>query len=183
MRNHPIKEATCFVCHTPFKYRWPQAKAKFCSSKCRNKDYADRHKDQINEKNRIYRTEHADKRQETLRKYHEGRGKAVAKVWRQHNWDRLKAELKARYHNDETYRKRLNSRTRSNQILRASAVPYECRGCGSTKRLHCHHINENPMDRKLINLMWLCHWCHMRLHLEERERERRTLAFLDSTST
>lgn len=163
---HETKQAECAVCGKPFSYTWPQSRAKFCSKPCRQKDYATRHSEQIKEKNKRYLVEHADSRKETLRKYHAGRGKETAIKWRSQNWERLKDEIAKRYHEDPEYRAHQLSRMKANRILKNSGVKYECCGCGITEKLHCHHINENPMDNTMSNLMWLCHWCHMRIHAE-----------------
>jgi hypothetical protein len=165
--HHP-KEAVCVTCGSAFLYTWPQAKSKFCSKTCRQKDYVMRHAEQIKNYNDRYRVERADIRKESLRKYHAGKGRVTAAQWRDRNWDRLKEELNKRYVEDPEYRGRQLSRMKAHRLLINSGIKRECSGCGSVKRLHCHHINENPFDNALTNLMWLCHWCHMRVHAESR---------------
>ena len=169
-KRKQLKKAVCLICGKSFTYCWPQTRAKFCSRSCCLKDWANRHHEEILERNRRYRTKNAETRRETLRKYHAGKGKTTARLWRQKNWDRLLEKLNERYHTDKEYRKKLHARQEANRILRKSSVKYECCGCGSTKRLHCHHVNLNTFDNDLGNLMWLCHWCHMRVHSEERRR-------------
>lgn len=170
MKKHDAQTATCQRCQTVFTFTWPHTRSKFCSLKCMKAAWRDRHRERLRAAQKVYISKHRERRRETLRKYHAGRGKQTAIKWRARNWPRLSAEILARYHSDPIYKSRQNSRLVANKKLKQSDRLYECEGCGSTKRLHCHHINLNPLDNQLENLMWLCHWCHMRIHAEIREK-------------
>lgn len=39
-----------------------------------------------------------------------------------------------------------------------------CEICGRDKKLDIHHIDENPNNNNLDNLMCLCRSCHMKIH-------------------
>lgn len=39
-----------------------------------------------------------------------------------------------------------------------------CETCGSTVRLHVHHVDGQPSNNSASNLRTLCASCHMRLH-------------------
>jgi 5-methylcytosine-specific restriction endonuclease McrA len=39
-----------------------------------------------------------------------------------------------------------------------------CWLCGKKGELHVHHINKNPKDNELSNLIVLCPKCHMKIH-------------------
>lgn len=58
------------------------------------------------------------------------------------------------------------SRERSARHVAAEAKSdvAECEMCGSTKRLHVHHRDENPLNNALDNLLKVCVRCHMRIH-------------------
>lgn len=40
----------------------------------------------------------------------------------------------------------------------------KCEKCGKTGKLDIHHIDENPNNNNLENLMCLCRSCHMKIH-------------------
>lgn len=52
-----------------------------------------------------------------------------------------------------------NSRRQSARTVKAA-----CENCGTTARLHVHHVDENPENNTPSNLMTLCATCHMRWH-------------------
>lgn len=44
-------------------------------------------------------------------------------------------------------------------------IGYEsCQECGSSENLDVHHIDENPYNNELSNLMLLCRSCHIKTH-------------------
>ena len=43
----------------------------------------------------------------------------------------------------------------------------KCELCGKTGKLDIHHIDENPNNNNLNNLMCLCRSCHMKIHRNE----------------
>lgn len=47
-----------------------------------------------------------------------------------------------------------------------------CQVCGTTERLHVHHIDRNPENNETTNLATLCASCHLKLHWRE-DREKR----------
>lgn len=171
MKEHLTQLATCSRCGTPFTFTWPHTRSKFCSHKCSRADWRDRHREQLRSAQKVYVTKFRERRRESLRQYHAGRGKRTAAEWRKRNWPNIAEKMLARYHNDPVYKRAQNSRVVACAKLKRSGRPYECEACGSTKRLHCHHANLNPLDNALDNLIWLCHWCHMRLHAEIREQD------------
>lgn len=52
------------------------------------------------------------------------------------------------------------ARTINNLFLRKD----KCEKCGKTGKLDIHHIDENPNNNNLENLMCLCRSCHMKIH-------------------
>lgn len=40
----------------------------------------------------------------------------------------------------------------------------KCETCLTSERLHIHHVDENPFNNALENLMTLCSSCHLKLH-------------------
>lgn len=52
-----------------------------------------------------------------------------------------------------------NSRRQS-----AKKVQERCESCERMGRLHVHHMDENPLNNALSNLMTLCGSCHRRIH-------------------
>lgn len=52
-----------------------------------------------------------------------------------------------------------NSRRQSSKLVKPA-----CERCGSTKRRHVHHVDENPLNNDPSNLQTLCVSCHRLLH-------------------
>lgn len=169
MTEHLPQSAICSHCGTPFTFTWPHTRSKFCSQKCSKADWRDRHRDQLRAAQKEYVTKHRERRRESLHNYYQGKGKVRAKNYRAENWDRLYARIKERYLNDPTFRKALHGRAVANAKLKRSGRIRECEACGSKKDLQCHHVNLDPTDNLLTNLMWLCRWCHTRLHAQLRD--------------
>ncbi len=40
----------------------------------------------------------------------------------------------------------------------------QCHICGSTKNLRRHHINTNPLDNRIENILLICSSCHRKIH-------------------
>ena len=47
--------------------------------------------------------------------------------------------------------------------------PHECAKCGTTEKLHVHHLDHNRRNEAVENLMILCVGCHHRHHGEKTE--------------
>ena len=166
--KHEIKRLNCPQCGIPFTAQWPRNN-KFCSRKCVVADYRKRHREEIN----AYSRNRPKKlRQAALKKYvNSDKGKETIKRNYLKRLPKLKQESAQKYKDDEHYKALILTRQKSNRVLRKSDRPYSCARCSAQKRLHCHHVDENPFNRDLSNLMWLCHWCHMRIHVEGRQSQ------------
>jgi len=42
-----------------------------------------------------------------------------------------------------------------------------CEKCATTKQIHRHHIDRNPLNNIKSNIMFLCNSCHQTLHMQE----------------
>ncbi len=51
-------------------------------------------------------------------------------------------------------------------------MPRKCCHCEVERRIHCHHIDEDPLNDKLLNLCWLCPLHHRQIHSMERRGAR-----------
>ena len=61
----------------------------------------------------------------------------------------------------------MSDRKKISQELRVfvlSLYDNECVYCGEKKFLHIHHVNEDPADNKIENLLVLCGLCHQTEH-------------------
>lgn len=161
----------CIICSTEFTTDKFHPGKKFCSRKCLLVDWRNRHREQINEYSRNRAKTAPKVRSEIGRKYHASeKGQARYKLWRDANKERIMQKMHERWKNDPHVKAVQASRQKANALLKkAPNVPYVCNGCDSRKRLHAHHKNLDPFNNSLDNLMWLCHWCHARIHAEIRE--------------
>lgn len=55
-------------------------------------------------------------------------------------------------------------RDRAVKVLLRAGFDKQCMLCGSSKKVHCHHIDENPKNNDVSNLMFLCKKCHSGVH-------------------
>lgn len=166
-----VRQANCVRCSTSFSYQWPQVRAKFCSRRCLRADWRERHRELLRNKNKEYTQRNREKRLETTRRYGNGNGREIKRRWYETNKARLMREKLVRYRTDPNFRRLHMSRAKAHKLLTKSSIEQSCLQCGNTKSLHCHHINFDPFDNRISNLVWLCHWCHMRLHAEAREEK------------
>ena len=44
----------------------------------------------------------------------------------------------------------------------------ECSSCGKVGKMDIHHINRNPFDNSLENLLVICRSCHNKIHKEKK---------------
>lgn len=57
-----------------------------------------------------------------------------------------------------------NSRSSARNIYQLFIGLDRCSQCGATENLDVHHIDQNPNNNSIDNLMLLCRSCHMKLH-------------------
>lgn len=63
-----------------------------------------------------------------------------------------------------------NSRSKGGQSRKAyhyharKLRKFECESCGTTDRLHAHHLNEDWTDNRPANVQTLCVFCHQFWH-------------------
>ncbi len=53
----------------------------------------------------------------------------------------------------------------------------QCIECGTTKRLICHHLDENHHNDILTNIAVLCRACHLRFHTSKNAELRQSMTF------
>ena len=61
---------------------------------------------------------------------------------------------------DESF-KGHRGRMYARNVLIRSGRRRECEWCGSTDKLHVHHVDHDITNGDLDNLMWLCHYCNV----------------------
>ena len=86
----------------------------------------------------------------------------------------IERERSRRRREDPVYRKFSHARAKSRSALLAIA-PKICCHCSSKKRIHCHHLGDNPLNWKIQNLCWLCTVCHRAVHSTFRLAMRRQI--------
>jgi len=57
-----------------------------------------------------------------------------------------------------------NTHTTARRINELFLSKTQCEKCGSIENLDIHHIDHNPNNNNLDNLMCLCRSCHMKIH-------------------
>jgi len=161
--------AVCAVCRKCFSRKgWPSTRQFYCSGNCRRKAYYRRHKERIlaemKEKN-----EGAGRQQRLAaqRKWNSSdRGKKLKLAWYQKNKAlRFKEYLKL-YHDDPYIKAVQRARAKSRKLLKGVEPSLECVICLNRGRISCHHVDDDPLNVDLSNLVWLCHPCHSLVHSE-----------------
>ncbi len=158
----------CLVCGSPFVREWPRSNQLFCGRACALTDYTSRNRDKINKDSEQRRT--GIDRPSVLaakRKWNASESaKAKKAKWYEDNKTVVVQMFMDRYRSDPIVKKILQSRQNARRKLKRASIPMQCKSCGFMGKLHCHHINENPLDNALENLMWLCVPCHAAVHSE-----------------
>ncbi len=157
----------CQKCRKSFTFEWPASHAKYCSKECRLAGYRKANRKKLAEKSREWVEKNRLRRLEIQRKWNNSpKGKASKAKWYGKNKQVVVKKFLAQYRGDEQFRKESRGRTNSRKYLVKSGRKRECERCGSTERLQCHHKDENPTNRSLDNLQWLCNGCHSFVHSE-----------------
>lgn len=65
--------------------------------------------------------------------------------------------------NAKKYQGQFNSLIHEKILIRDN---YQCKKCGSNNKLHIHHIDLNPLNNSLNNLITWCNSCHITYHRE-----------------
>jgi rubrerythrin len=123
-----------------------------------NKRWRETHRDHIAAYNKSYRQENTEKVREIERKYKESHVEEIkksSKEYRRKHPDRSRIRDK---NNPESAHARfaIHHQIESGKIKK----PKQCSACGNTGAIRGHH----PDYSKPLEVVWLCHKCHCRLH-------------------
>lgn len=159
----------CQCCGAKFQRKpWPATRAKYCSLYCNRKAWRIRHKDRAKAQWKTWVKRNRANRLIIQRRYNATESARVMKKrWYIKHREERNRKLLVAYHGDPKFKAVLRSRQKANAILRRASIAYICACCHSRKQLHCHHINHDPLDNRLNNLMWLCATCHAQAHSEK----------------
>ena len=91
--------------------------------------------------------------------------------WRKYNHSHreivAKKSLENYYKNKDRYieyqkihRLENNARTRDKYAIKKAGIFKICVDCGTDKKIHVHHIDFDPLNNNLNNLVYLCTVCH-----------------------
>lgn len=158
----------CCYCGTEFPDPvWPNTQGKACSIKCMKRASANRRRAFTAVRQKQYRQDHPERALATKRKYNNSEKGRLAQKRYQQTHDQVSRYLE-RYRSDPHIREIQQSRAKSRKLLR-KIRPIRCEACGleaPARRIHCHHKDDNPLNRDIANLQWLCITCHNDAHSE-----------------
>jgi len=158
---------TCPECNDPVDNSWPHQHKVYCKRSCYLAAYRRNNHDLLNEKSREWAHANRSARLSIQRRWNNSeKGLEYKRRWHEAHISERTRRYLARYHTDEMIKVLQNSRQKSRTKLIRSGAPRVCNTCGTDARLHCHHIDWNPLNRELSNLEWQCVPCHALLHSE-----------------
>ncbi len=163
----PVITALCTVCQKLFSYQWPVTKKNQCSKECWRIAYRTKNKAILVANAVEWNRSNRSRRLEIQRKWNNSKaGKIYKKGWSDSHLSEKVKKYLSRYREEEAVRLVQRAREVSRKALLKSKVPFKCAACGLVGRLHCHHLDWNPLNRDLSNLQWLCIACHALAHSE-----------------
>lgn len=125
---------------------WPQTRKKFCSDRCTDASYYQRHKAAHDAYSKAWAKRHPRKRRRISLRYQRTHAKAI---YQRNKW--REGERRAR--------------AASRKIL-LKIRPARCEAVGRHRgKIECHHRDGNPENLTSTNLMWLCVRHHRSHHL------------------
>lgn len=126
---------------------------KYCIS-CKDKHYLDYHKD--------WYWRNLENCRKSKRKWNNSSGVEYRKKWYAENKEIVNARLTA------NYLERTTSRIRANKLVKKLGWERICSECQSIEKINIHHIDQNPLNNDVTNLILLCRVCHTNLHVRKR---------------
>lgn len=154
-------EGKCKRCRKPFTFHWPATRKSYCSRACSLRDFYARNRERLNKQ-------------------------AVANYWKnpegyraiKRRWNNSEEGMKNRLqwyreHATESYARMkarggialIISRVTSRRRLVRSGRPMVCiYKPPHSGRLECHHKDHDPHNKRLSNLVWVCHGHHALRH-------------------
>lgn len=122
---------------------------KYCIT-CKDKHYLDYHKD--------WYWRNLENCRKSKRKWNNSSGVKYRKKWYAENKEIVNTRLTA------NYLERTRSRIKANRIVSNLGWKRECNSCESLEKINIHHIDQNPFNNDITNLILLCRVCHTDLH-------------------
>jgi hypothetical protein len=139
-RSPDGKTRWCKTCRHAALTRWKQANRERC-------------KEHARAANRTYRQRHWERVNAYARQYRKGHpemNREVQRRWRVNNPQAHRAQ------------KLLRRAVEAGKVLK----PTSCPQCGSAEHVSAHHFDYS----KPLDVVWLCHRCHMAIHAPEWQR-------------
>lgn len=153
--------ATCPHCQVEFNPIGKHPRKTYCSKKCQQNA-------QFRRNSAYYKARYEAQKQRILGICREYRKRPEVQEMRSGYYLKYKPKDQAnranRYRMESWYRERNRSRGRAREKLRKLIPDRICCHCSGTKRVICHHVDENPLNNSSANLCWLCSQCHGILH-------------------
>jgi len=139
----------------------------------KSKEYYEKNKDFINQRKREkYTSIPIGEKKRYSQKYYENHKEEICKRSREHYKNFSDKQKKHNVERVKIWRQKNRQKIRAwsavgNALLRGNMVkPNQCEFCMKKDvRLHAHHEDyEKPLE-----VLWLCHECHMKIHKNERK--------------
>lgn len=118
-----------------------------------------KNKDKLNTRSKVWYWNNLSKARKSKRRWNNSEsGKKYRREYYLIHKETIHGNLKK-------YKDASNARIRSARNLRKTGIHWVCSNChDANKKAIVHHIDENPFNEELDNLMLLCRDCHSDMH-------------------
>lgn len=177
--TYNYKHKLCLFCNTLYK---PASSVQKYCDKCRVKAnrtkkivWEKKNREKLNTKSKVWYWKNlANARQSKRRWNNSESGKVYRKKYYLDNKEAVYKSLEK--HKEAAY-----ARIKSARKLRRTGIKWICSNChDSLKKPNVHHVDLNPFNDDLKNLMLLCRDCHSDLHHDLNLRLRQQSPYLPS---
>lgn len=161
--TYNYKSKSCIRCRVIYS---PRSSSQKVCKECREarsrevkKEWGIKNKQHLAKKNKEWYWKNLGKARQIKRRWNLSES---GKIYRKNYYNEHKDQV---YKSLEKHKDRSYARIKSARILKRTGIEWVCSNCGdASKKPVVHHIDENPFNMSLENLILLCRDCHADIH-------------------
>lgn len=148
----------CFWCFKKYQKKPKSNNQYFCNHNCKEAHWRARNAEKLRKYQILYRKNNLAKVRASKRKWND-KNKDYRHLWYIANANIVKtAQLTG-------HRNQMRSRHQAKKIVKKLGWIRKCVECGQTDKINLHHIDGNPLNNDINNLVYLCRKHHMEAHV------------------